>query len=256
MKRNFSQKQQICYVHDESFGFRYEKDMSIDPIEAAIDVINVAEVLRPVFEVTSADLKLGCAKKEDRHKDTNVDPPETGWHIRRANLPLETGVEREFFSVDPNRSPNFEVATLSKPVLIDWVKKAFNQKCPDSEIYELSWFVFDFNTVRTRIFSEELLVGQSMMKTIYETRHGTYECSYPLRKEQDRLWVYSSIANWRRFPTFRIRADHDDWAKLVYLNIDINWSWWTQEGFKERDTLLKIVPQIKDLGWQLKFFAI
>ena len=256
MKSYLSPEPQICYVHDESLGFLYEKDMSIDPIEAAIDVINVVEVLRPIFEVTSADLFMGCVGKNDRHKDASVDPPETGWHIRRTNLPKETQPDREFGSANPNITRTVEIATLSKPVLIDWVKKAFNQKCPDSKTYALSWFAFYFNTVRTKIFSEELLAGKSMMKAIYETRHGTYEFKYPLRREQGQLWVYSPDTDWYRFPTFRIKVDHDDWAGLVYLNIDINWSWWTEEGFKERDALLKIVPQIKDLGWQLKFFDI
>ena len=135
--------------------------------------------------------------------------------------------------------------------MVDWVKKALNQKCPNSEVYDLAWFSFDFNTVRTRIYSEELLVGQNTMKAIHE-RNGTYE--YPLVKEHQHLWVYSPVANLYLFPTFAIRVNHDDWDRSMELNIDVGWSWWTQEGFKERDVLLSTVPQIEALGWNLEFF--
>ena len=254
MKPYISPEQQKCYVHDEPFVIVYEKAMPQDPIEAAIEVIDVLKVLRPVFEPTSADLKLGCSRKEDRKKDTNIDPPETGWHIRFFNLPKKTEAYREFGS--SGFAPDFEVATLSKPTLIDWVKKAFDQKCPNSNFYDLAWFEFNFNTVRAKIFTEELLVGQSMMKTIYETRHGVYNLDYPLVREQGQLWVYSPNTEWYRFSTFKIRVHHDDWAKLMTLDIEVGWSWWTQLGFKERDVLLETIPQIKALGWNLEFLPL
>ena len=85
MKSYLSPEQQICYIYDESWGFLYEKDISIDPIEAAIEIIDVVEALQPIFEPTSADLRLGCAKKEDSQWDIKINAP-------------ETGVEREFGS--------------------------------------------------------------------------------------------------------------------------------------------------------------
>lgn len=247
-----SSNQQKCYVHNEPFVIAYKKAMCQDLIEAAIDVIDVVEVLRPVFEITSADLRLGCSRKDDRNKNTNVDPPETGWHIRRVNLPKETQPDREFAS--SGFAPNFEVEALSKPILVDWVKKAFNQKCPDTQNYDLSWFAFEFNSVRTRVFSEELLVGQSMMKTIYESHRGSYESEYLLIRENGQLWVYSPLVNLRRYSAFKIRVNHDDWAKLMMLDIDVGWSWWTQKGFRERDVLLKTIPRIEARGWDLEFF--
>ena len=121
-----SLNQQKCRVHLEPFAIAYKKAMPQDPIEAAIDVIDVVEVLRPVFEITSADLRLGCSKKEDRKKDTNVEPRETGWHIRCSNVPKETQPDREFAS--SGFAPNFEVATLSKPTdLIDAIKHAIEK---------------------------------------------------------------------------------------------------------------------------------
>ena len=247
-----SSNQQKCYVHDEPFAIAYRKAIPHDPIEAAIEVIDVVEVLRPVFEITSADLKLGCSRKKDCKKDTNIDPPETGWHIRCSNLPKETQPDREFAS--SGFAPNFEVATLSKPILIDWVKKAFDQKCPNSDVYELAWFEFDFNTVRTKIFTEELLVGQSVMKTIYEHPRSCYELEYPLRRENDQLWVYSPLTEPYRYSAFKIKVNHHDWAKLMVLDIEVGWTWWTQKGFKERDVLLKTISHIENLGWDLEFF--
>ena len=37
------------------------------------------------------------------------------------------------------------------------------------------------------------------------------------------------------------------------LKIKVGWSWWTQEGFKEREVLMDILPQIEVLGWDLDF---
>ena len=248
-----SSNQQKCYVHHEPFAITYVKDIPHNPIKAAIDVIDVVEILRPVFEITSADLRLGCARKGDHQWDIKINPPETGWHIRCSNLPKETQPAREFGS--SGFAPNFEVATLSKPILIDWVKKAFNQKCPNSEIYDLSWFEFDFNTVRTKIFTEELLVGQSMMKTIHERPRSCYESEYPLIEGNGQLWVYSPLADLRRFSAFKIYVNHIDWQEIMELNLYVGWSWWTQLGFKECDVLLKTIPQIEALGWDLEFFA-
>ena len=254
IKPHLSPNQQKCYIYDEPFTITYTKDIPRNPIEAAIEVIDVVEILQPVFEPTSADLKLGCARKEIFIKDTNADPPETGWHICRTNLPKKTEADREFGSVDPNKSPNFEVSTLSKPILVDWVKRAFNQKCPNPEAYDLAWFTFNFNTVRTKIFTEELLVGQSMMKAIYESPRSYLELEYPLLRENGQLWVYSPLTDLYRFSTFKIRVNHIDWQEIMQLNIYVGWSWWTQKGFQEREVLLNTIPQIEALGWDLEFF--
>ena len=252
MKPHLSPNQRKCHIDRAYFPITYSKDIPHNPIEAAIEVIDVIEVLRSVFEPTSADLRLGCARKEDLKWDIKVPPLEAGWHIRRANLPLKASVRREFASVDPNSSPNFEAPLLSKPILVDWVKKAFNQKCPEPEVYELAWFEFDFNTVRTKIFTEELLVGQSTMKAIYDSYRGYYELEYPLVRENGQLWVYSPISDLFLFPTFGISVNHDDWQEIMELKIKVNWSWWTQFGFKEQEILFNTIPQIEALGWDLE----
>ena len=254
IKPHLSPNQQKCYLYDESFVITYAKDIPRNPVEAAIEVIDVVEVLRAVFEPTSADLRVGCFRKSDRQKNSKVDPPTLGWHIRSSDLPEEMKLIREFDYKEDNSSPDFKVSKLSKPVMIDWVKKALNQKCPYSETYDIAWSSLNFNTVRTRIFTEELLAGQEMMRAIHESRHGYYELEYPLLKENDQLWVYSPLPNSYRFSTFRIRVNHIDWQEIMELNIDVNWSWWTQEGFKERDVLLETIPQIEALGWDLEFF--
>ena len=249
MYRKSSPNQQKCYIHWEPFTITYSKDIPQDPIEAAIKVIDVVEALRPVFEPTSANLLIGCIEKSARKSSSNTNPPETRWHIRRANLPKKTEAYREFGS--SGFAPDFEVATLSKPILVDWVKKAFNQKCRDSKVYDLAWFDFNFNTVRTKIFTEELLVGKEMMRATH-TRYGYYE--YPLMRENGQLWVYSPVSDLYLFPTFRIKVNHIDWQEMMELNLYVGWSWWTQEGFKEREVLMQIIPQIEALGWNLDFF--
>lgn len=252
MNQTPSPNQQKCYINWEPFTIKYSKDIPKDPLEAATEVINVVEALRPIFEPTSADLILGCAEKESRQKDTNIDPSKIRWRIRSSDLPEEIKLRRECDYEEDNSSPDFEVATLSKPVLIDWIEKALDQKCPDPEVYDLAWFSFEFNTVKTRIFTEELLVEQSMMRATH-TRYGYYE--YPLVREQNQLWVYSPVMNLYLFPTFAISVDHDDWLETMELTISVGWSWWTQEGFKERDVLLNTLPQIEALGWELEFFS-
>ena len=49
MNQKLSLNQQKCHIYDESFIIAYSKDISQDPIEAAIKVIDVVEVLRPHF---------------------------------------------------------------------------------------------------------------------------------------------------------------------------------------------------------------
>lgn len=252
MKKNLSPNQQICHIDRAYFPITYSKDIPRNPIEAAIEVINVIEVMRPVFEPTSADLFIGCARKDNRRKETNIYPPEAGWHIRCSNLPWEASVRREFASANLNRSPNFEAASLSKPILVDWVKKAFNQKSPNPKTHDLAWFEFDFNTIRTKIFTEELLAGQSTMKAIFDSHRGYYELEYPLVRENGQLWVYSPVADLFLFPTFSIRVNHDDWQEIMELRIKVNWSWWTQFGFKEQEILFSTIPQIEALGWDLE----
>ena len=245
-----SPNQQKCYIHWEPFTIIYSKDIPEDPLEAAIEVLDVLEVLRPIFEPTSADLRVGCMNQESRKGNSKVDPSTLGWHIRGSGLPPKAHVRRDSYK-ESIASPCFEAATLSKPVLIDWVKKALNQKCPDPNIYQPAWFSFDFNTVRTRIFTEELLAGQEMMRATHD-RYGYYE--YPLVREKGQLWVYSPVIDLYLFPTFSISVNHDDWAGTMELKIKVGWTWWTQEGFKEREVLLKTIPQIEALGWDLEFF--
>ena len=52
-----SPNQQICYVYDEPFAIAYKKDIPQNPIEAAIEVIDVVEYcdlflsrLLPIFD--------------------------------------------------------------------------------------------------------------------------------------------------------------------------------------------------------------
>ena len=251
MHREPSPNQQKCYIHWEPFAIVYSKDIPRNALEAAIEIIDVIEVLRPVFEPTSADLQLGCAEKESRKKDTNQDPSKTRWRIRSSDLPEEIKRRRKYDYEEDNSSPDFKAVTLSKPILIDWVKKALNQKCPDPETYDLAWYSFEFNSVRTRIFTEELLNRQPMMRATHD-RYGYYE--YPLVREQSQLWVYSPVIDLYLFPTFAIRVNHDDWLETMELNIKVGWSWWTQEGFKEHEVLMQTIPQIEALGWDLEFF--
>lgn len=250
MKRKPSPNQQKCYIHWKPFTIKYSKDIPEDPIEAAIKVLDAVHVLQPVFEPTSADLRVGCLSKSNHQRNNQANPLENGWHIRSSNLPEKVEIDREFGSVDPNNSPNFEVPDLSKPAMIDWVKKALNQKCPDPEVYDLAWFDFNFNTVRTRILTEELLIGQEMMRAIHE-RYGYYE--YSLAREAGQLWVYSPHIDLYLFPTFAISVNHDDWDRTMRLKISVGWSWWTQEGFQEREVLIQTIPQIEALGWDLDF---
>jgi hypothetical protein len=250
MNQKLSPNQQKCYIHWEPFTIAYEKDIPQDPLQASIEVLDVVEVLQPIFEPTSADLRVGCVRKDDHKRKSKVYPPKIGWHILASNLPEEAYIQREICA-DEMMAPHFEVPQLSKPVMIDWVKKALAQKCPDPEIYDLAWFSFDFRTVRTKIFAEELLEGQSIMKAIHD-RYGYYE--YPLVKKQGQLWVYSPVADLFLFPTFAILVNHDDWNRTMELKINVGWSWWTQAGFKEREVLMNTIPQIEALGWNLEFF--
>ena len=55
MNRKLSLNQQKCYVHWEPFTIRYGKYIPKSYLEAAIAVLDVVDVLRPVFEPTSAD---------------------------------------------------------------------------------------------------------------------------------------------------------------------------------------------------------
>ena len=245
-----SYNQQKCYIHWEPFTVRYSRNIPEDPIEAAIDVLDVVEVLQPIFEPTSADLRVGCISKLNRQRNNQASSFENGWHIRSSDLPEKVEVDREFGSIDPNNSPNFEVPLLSKQAMIDWVIKALNQKYSDSKVCDLAWFDFNFNTVRTKIFTEELLVGQQMMRAFHD-RYGYYE--YPLVRESGQLWVYSPHIDLYLFPTFSVSVNHDEWDRTMGLKIKVGWSWWTQFGFKERDVLLKTIPQIEALGWDLDF---
>ena len=245
-----SPNQQKCYINWEPFTITYSKDIPQDPIEAAIEVIDVLEILQPVFEPTSADIKLGCLNKKTRQKNSKVNPLSGGWYIRCVDLPKGADIRREGWAGKID-SPSFKVSKLSKPEMINWLRNAFNQKCPDPEVYELAWFEFKFNTVRTKIFTEELLVGKEMMRATH-TRYGYYE--YPLKRENGQLWVYSPVSDLFLFPTFRIKVNHIDWQEIMELNLYVGWTWWTQEGFKERDVLLKTIPQIEALGWNLEFF--
>ena len=251
INQKLSLNQQKCYIHWEPFSILYGKYVPESPFEAAIAVLDVVEVLQPVFEPTSADLKVGCADKFNHRRNKKVNPPTVGWHIRSDNLPVEADVDREFNFVEEEHSPNFEVLQLSKLAVTDWVKKALNQKCPNPEVNEITWLELNFNTVRTKIFTEELLQGQSMMKATHD-RYGYYE--YPLVRENDQLWVYSPIELLYLFPTFKISAYNQEGSGGMELKVSVGWSWWTQFGFKEREILMDTLPQIEALGWDLDFF--
>ena len=251
MNRRPSPNQQKCYINWEPFTIRYGKYIPESYLEAAMAVLDVVDVLRPVFEPTSADLKVGCIYKHERVLNPQTKPPSRGWHIRCSSLPKEADVNREFGYVDDNNSPNYEVPELSRQVLLDWIKKALNQKCPQPEVNDVAWFDLNFNTVRTKIFTSELLVGKEMMRATH-TRYGYYE--YPLMMQQEQLWVYSPIENLYLFPTFKLLAHNLEGYGGVEIKIKVGWSWWTQEGFKEREVLLKTIPQIENLGWDLEFF--
>ena len=114
MHREPSPNQQKCYIHWEPFAIVYSKDIPRNALEAAIEIIDVIEVLRPVFEPTSADLQLGCAEKESRKKDTNQDPSKTRWRIRSSDLPEEIKRRRKYDYEEDNSSPDFKAVTLSQ----------------------------------------------------------------------------------------------------------------------------------------------
>ena len=251
MSRKLSPNQQKCYVHWEPFTIRYGKYIPESYLEAAIAVLDVLDALQPIFEPTSADLKVGCIYKHERILNRQAKPSSRGWHIRCSGLPKKADVNREFGYVEDDNSPNYEVPELSRQVLLDWIKKALNQECPEPEVNDVAWFDLNFNTVRTKIYTEKLLIGQEMMSAIHD-RYGTYK--HPLVREGEKLLVYSPIENLYLFPTFKLLAHNLEGYGGVEIKIKVGWSWWTQEGFKEREILMQTIPQIEALGWDLEFF--
>ena len=233
-----------CYMYDSPgrlISLRYLQSEDYK-LHAASSLLEAIGELQDIIVPLCADMSLGCRKKTTAWRDWKVQPQKPFHHIYSLSVPEEIVVKHS-----SDKSIFTPVTKLSNNTIYSWMEKALQQSSPQPNTHEVNWYELDFEAVKVKINDGSLLEKQKFM-TVEHDRRGIFR--FPLKHCKDGLWVYSPIEDLKTEPSFAIRTGNEEGA--LTMDIDIHWSWWTEESLKDRNALEAAILRIIARGWTIK----
>jgi hypothetical protein len=213
---------------------------SKDALRAALEVLDVVDELRNLFEPLSADLIIHSRDKARKWPDENLRPPFPTWYIHASPVP-ETVILEPCFT-NPQIT---QVTELSREVLVKWIENALYQNRHLPETHEPRWRTFFITAVRARIFDEANISDPS---TFY-VNITVADLRYPLEKKQNEYWVYAPIQYYETQSPLGLQVTNTEGS--LHITIPVNWSLWSTPGTAENTALRQALSRIANQGWDL-----
>jgi hypothetical protein len=230
-----------CYMYDFpgrclSLGYP-PQGSSLEDVAFILDAMDeLGDVIMPLC----ASLSLKCYKKATGWRDNQIQPYRPYHQIYESSVP-----EGIVVKLSSDKSISTTTENLSRNTIYSWIEDALGQPSPEPDTHYLEVTQLNFQAVRAKIHDQSRLKNQKFM-TVEHDRRGDFK--FPLKERDDGLWVYSPIEELETEPSFTIRS-----GETAKIEIDIHWSWWTEESLKDRNVLEAAILRIIARGWTLEY---
>lgn len=230
-----------CVIHPFPgwhVGMRWIAPDPVPPESALAGVALAAlDVLREVVEPLSADLDLVCADPLDRWPRGYARPARAFWHLRNArrselvrNAPMYVGAIVS------------EVSQLDRERLQGWIEQTLAQPCDGAGTKAVTaWGELAIRASCARLHRE---CGTS--KLILQSEAGPLEV--PIRDADGVRWVCGPVAGAPTQPPIGVFLRRE--GRVLSLEVNGHWSWWTAEGSPEREVLDSALGRLRGSGWE------
>lgn len=234
-----------CFLHvSPGETIAIKKDLSAaNNLQIMLETADLLEELYFLIRPLAIDLIIGCRDQYGGFENS-IKPASEGWYLHSSSPP--SGVILETHLREPVIS---ETPVLSPESILDWIKTACNQECPDLDSHQVSWQSMQISSVQARIPDEALLADKQML--LIES--GKRQVNIPIENANG-LWISGPISKpfWIESP---LRATLVQDYGILTLTLHIHWSLWTKANSAGQDFIKATITKFLDKGWELAYLS-
>jgi hypothetical protein len=216
-------------------------------LQLAAEVIYSLQEFDSFIQPLTADLIV-------RYRDgdwlpvAEIKPPLQCWHLRTSSIPVGVSAMSRITNPEPEIS---EKPHLSGEVMLDWIKMALNQECPNSEMYKITWSEIYIEGTRARILDldEEKINGEQFLSLNSDVGY----LNLPLESRANGLWISGPPSQLPGEPPFTFRLTQQYGS--LSLKIHLHYSLWTAENSPGNKAMKSAILRLLDRGWEISYLS-
>lgn len=205
------------------------EDMLAKPHQLAL-VSGLLKVISPFITPYVVQVIVDNFDKNFLNYDRDILPPRPNLYFKSSRTPgiIKTDESiKEALLIDED--------AIGPDSLVENLKKAVAQECAAPDSHFLSWHYLGFIASRAKLFDQSIVDSRcDSSKTVLETRG-------------DSLWAAGPVEDSDDFPPIMFEVTKDSF--IIRVDITIGWNFWLLENSREKQELLKVLEEVRQLGW-------